>query len=324
MTAAARIPCVRSGTGIGPLTSGSQRYARAIRGLRTRATDRGHWPPPRRGGRPEAAAGRGLARPRRHGRQPHAVHRRDPPGVPRHARLRARHAPAPRLPPGRPEAHGRVRGPAFGGGAALHRPRRPARRCVRVRAGRGDRHRAVASQGPVRHRHAFGAAADRSGRSARANRRRARRALPAERRRRARPRRAADQREAPGRSSRTLGLVGAFRRGGRRSLRTRTTSSRRPPCYVEAACTAVSLDPFDALSNAVAGGARHHLGEPERGKAHFERALALGPNDADTLAAVAYTRPTKEPTAALDLRARATPSWGRRTTSVGTGPCCWG
>ena len=71
--------------------------------------------------------------------------------------------------------------------------------------------------------------------------------------------------------------------------------------YVEAACTAAELDPFDAFANALAGGARHLVGEPERGAAHFERALALGPNDADTLAAVAYIRPTKQPTAAEDL-----------------------
>ena len=70
---------------------------------------------------------------------------------------------------------------------------------------------------------------------------------------------------------------------------------------VGAACRAVEADPSDSFAHAVAGGAHFQAGDAARGRDAFERALANGASNADTLAAVAYIRPTKLPTAAKDL-----------------------
>jgi tetratricopeptide (TPR) repeat protein len=71
--------------------------------------------------------------------------------------------------------------------------------------------------------------------------------------------------------------------------------------YVAAAKRAVELDPNDARIQGTVAGAHFREGDFNKGKAAFERALMLGPNDADTLALVAYTRPTKLPTAEQDV-----------------------
>jgi TolB-like protein len=71
--------------------------------------------------------------------------------------------------------------------------------------------------------------------------------------------------------------------------------------YVAAAKRAVELEPNDCRAQAMVAGAYFREGELSKGKASYERALALGPNDADTLANIAYTRPTKLPTAEEDV-----------------------
>jgi TolB-like protein/DNA-binding CsgD family transcriptional regulator len=71
--------------------------------------------------------------------------------------------------------------------------------------------------------------------------------------------------------------------------------------YVVAAKRAAELDPNDAMIQATVAGAHFMEGDLGRGEAAYDRALALGPNDADTLALIAYTRPTKLPTAREDV-----------------------
>ena len=71
--------------------------------------------------------------------------------------------------------------------------------------------------------------------------------------------------------------------------------------YVQAALTAVDIDPDDSFAQALAGGGWFMAGEPEKGKECFSRALEMGPNHADVLAFIAYVRPSKLPTADEDL-----------------------
>ena len=71
--------------------------------------------------------------------------------------------------------------------------------------------------------------------------------------------------------------------------------------YVECSLRAAELDPNDSLGQATAGGAYCILDELGKGKECFDRALLLGPNDADTLAFISYVRPTKYPTVDKDL-----------------------
>jgi len=71
--------------------------------------------------------------------------------------------------------------------------------------------------------------------------------------------------------------------------------------YIEAAMRAVELDPNDALCQAHAGGANCFLGRLTLAKECFERAINLGPNNADALALVSYIRPTKFETVKKDL-----------------------
>lgn len=72
--------------------------------------------------------------------------------------------------------------------------------------------------------------------------------------------------------------------------------------YISAAKRAAELDPNDAIIQAAVAGAYCSEGELEKGMAAYDRALALGPNDADTLAFIAYTRSTKLPTASEDVQ----------------------
>jgi adenylate cyclase len=65
--------------------------------------------------------------------------------------------------------------------------------------------------------------------------------------------------------------------------------------YADAIKRAVALDPHDPLIQVVAASAYIQENELERGLAAFERALALGPNNAEVLAYLAYMRPTKRP-----------------------------
>lgn len=71
--------------------------------------------------------------------------------------------------------------------------------------------------------------------------------------------------------------------------------------YVQAALTAVEIDPDDSFAQALAGGGWFMAGEVEKGKECFERSLQMGPNHADTLAFLAYVRPSKLPTAKEDF-----------------------
>jgi len=68
-----------------------------------------------------------------------------------------------------------------------------------------------------------------------------------------------------------------------------------------AAKKAVALDPNEPMIQAIFAVACFVEGDIDKGRAACDRALKLGPNDADTLATVAYTRPTKLPTAAEDV-----------------------
>jgi len=70
---------------------------------------------------------------------------------------------------------------------------------------------------------------------------------------------------------------------------------------VECALKAEELDANDSLVQGMAGGAYCFLGEFAIAKERFARALALGPNDADTLVLVAYVRLTKFDTVEIDL-----------------------
>ncbi len=63
--------------------------------------------------------------------------------------------------------------------------------------------------------------------------------------------------------------------------------------FAQAAFTAAKLDPHDPFSVALAAAAHCMTGDLTEGKAGFDRALALGPNEADTLAITAYIRANK-------------------------------
>lgn len=71
--------------------------------------------------------------------------------------------------------------------------------------------------------------------------------------------------------------------------------------YIKSAMTAVELDPNDSLCQAQAGGAFCFMGELIKARECFDRAILLGPNNADTLALVSYIRPTKFQTVSKDL-----------------------
>lgn len=71
--------------------------------------------------------------------------------------------------------------------------------------------------------------------------------------------------------------------------------------FVQAALTAAEIDPEDSLALALAGGGWYMAGEPEKGKECFRRSLLMGPNLADSLALVAYLRPSKVDTAEEDF-----------------------
>lgn len=71
--------------------------------------------------------------------------------------------------------------------------------------------------------------------------------------------------------------------------------------FIACALQAVEIDSNDSLSQALAGGAYCFMGEMTKGRESFDRALSLGPNNADTLALVAYIRPTKFATVSKDL-----------------------
>ena len=71
--------------------------------------------------------------------------------------------------------------------------------------------------------------------------------------------------------------------------------------YIESAMRALELDSNDSMSQALAGGAYCYLNEFTKARECFDRALSLGPNNADTLALVSYIRPTKFKTVSIDL-----------------------
>ena len=71
--------------------------------------------------------------------------------------------------------------------------------------------------------------------------------------------------------------------------------------YSEAIRRAAALDPEDALIQAAVASAYVKMGRFDLAREAYRRALILGPNDADTLATIAYTRPTKMQTAREDL-----------------------
>lgn len=71
--------------------------------------------------------------------------------------------------------------------------------------------------------------------------------------------------------------------------------------YSEAIQRAANLDPEDALIQAAVASAYVKMGRLDLAREAYRRALILGPNDADTLATIAYTRPTKMQTASEDL-----------------------
>jgi tetratricopeptide (TPR) repeat protein len=61
--------------------------------------------------------------------------------------------------------------------------------------------------------------------------------------------------------------------------------------YVKAINKAAALDPFDAFTQANLGGVRALEGDLKGAEAAFDQALVLGPNDANTLLAVAWQMP---------------------------------
>ena len=71
--------------------------------------------------------------------------------------------------------------------------------------------------------------------------------------------------------------------------------------FVAKAKQAGELDHADPLVLAVLAIAYAYENDLERSRLAFDRALAVAPNDADTLATVAWNRPTKLPTAAEDV-----------------------
>lgn len=70
---------------------------------------------------------------------------------------------------------------------------------------------------------------------------------------------------------------------------------------VSCALRAAELDSNDSLIQGLAGAAYCFLDQPTIAAECFNRALSLGPNDADTLAMLAFIRPTKFPTVEVDL-----------------------
>lgn len=74
------------------------------------------------------------------------------------------------------------------------------------------------------------------------------------------------------------------------------------PQFIEYALRAYELDQDDSLVCATAATAQAYLDNLENARWLFEKALLLGPNDADTLAVTAYIRPTKLPTVFEDLQ----------------------
>jgi TolB-like protein len=71
--------------------------------------------------------------------------------------------------------------------------------------------------------------------------------------------------------------------------------------FVTASLNAVKTDPGDPVAQAIAGAAYFSIGETKRGKSAFERAVDTGSDNGDALSIVAYTRPTKLPTADEDF-----------------------
>jgi Flp pilus assembly protein TadD len=61
--------------------------------------------------------------------------------------------------------------------------------------------------------------------------------------------------------------------------------------FVEYTRKAAELDPFDPFTQAMLGNVRGLEGDPKGAEAAFDRAVALAPNDPDTLMAVAWSLP---------------------------------
>ena len=61
--------------------------------------------------------------------------------------------------------------------------------------------------------------------------------------------------------------------------------------FVEYTKKAAELDPFDPFTQAMLGCVRGLKGDPKGAEAAFDRAVALAPNDPDTLMVVAWSLP---------------------------------
>ncbi len=86
---------------------------------------------------------------------------------------------------------------------------------------------------------------------------------------------------------------------------------------------ALALDPYDAETHAAVATAYGYKGEFEQARVEFDRALSLGPNNADTLIISAWTLPiVGEPERAADLVEQAVrlnpvyPAWYNRSMSI--------
>ena len=73
--------------------------------------------------------------------------------------------------------------------------------------------------------------------------------------------------------------------------RLRRRSARRQPALRRGHKKAAELDPFDPFTQAMLGCVRGLEGDPKGAEAAFDRAVALAPNDPDTLLVVAWSLP---------------------------------